>query len=62
MILRRTRPDRGLCLLRRCADALAQEAKPSAARRSGDNAALQYWQAFALMPTLDKEQEKLLQE
>jgi hypothetical protein len=28
----------------------------------GANAALQYWQAFAQMPNLDKEQEKLLQD
>ena len=27
-----------------------------------ENAALQYWQAFAQMPNLDKEQEKLLQD
>jgi hypothetical protein len=28
----------------------------------GTNAAMKYWQAFALLPTLDKGQEKLLQE
>jgi hypothetical protein len=38
--------------------AQAPDAKPG----SGANAALQYWQAFALLPTLDKDQEKLLQE
>lgn len=34
---------------------------PDAKSDLADNAALQYWQAFAMMPTLDKEQEKLLE-
>ncbi len=40
------------------AAAQAPEANPDL----GANAALKYWQAFALLPTLDKDQEKLLQE
>jgi hypothetical protein len=39
----------------------AQQARPILAQ-TADNAALMYWQAFALMPNLDKEQEKLLQD
>ncbi len=42
----------------RPAAAQAPDAKPDSAA----NAALQYWQAFAQMPALDKEQEKLLEE
>jgi hypothetical protein len=37
-------------------EALAQNAKPDV----GANAAMKYWQAFALMPVLDSEEEKLL--
>jgi hypothetical protein len=33
---------------------------PDASPHTSGNAALQYWQAFALMPTLDKEQEELV--
>ncbi len=35
---------------------------PDAKLDLGANAAMKYWQAFALMPNLDKDQEKLLQE
>jgi hypothetical protein len=35
---------------------------PAAAQTPDANAALKYWQAFVLMPTLDKDQEKLLGE
>src|SRR5437868_13235157 len=35
---------------------------PDAAPDLAANAALKYWQAFALLPTLDKDQEKLLGE
>jgi hypothetical protein len=35
---------------------------PDAKRIPGPNAALKYWQAFAFLPTLDKDQEKLLQD
>jgi hypothetical protein len=35
---------------------------PAAAQAPDANAALKYWQAFALLPALDKDQEKLLQE
>lgn len=35
---------------------------PDARPDLGANAAMKYWQAFALLPTLDKDQEKLLQE
>jgi hypothetical protein len=38
--------------------AQAADAKPD----TGTNAAVKYWQAFALLPPLDKDQEKLLQE
>ena len=38
------------------APAQAPDAKPDL----GANAAMKYWQAFALMPTPDKDQEKLL--
>lgn len=34
---------------------------PQSDPHTSGNAALQYWQAFALMPTLDKDQEKLLE-
>jgi hypothetical protein len=40
------------------AAAQAPDARPDL----GANAAMKYWQAFALLPTLDKDQEKLLQE
>lgn len=40
------------------ATAQAPDPKPVA----GANAAIKYWQAFALLPPLDKDQEKLLQE
>jgi hypothetical protein len=40
------------------AAAKAADAKPDL----GANAALKYWQAFALLPALDKDQKKLLQE
>jgi hypothetical protein len=40
------------------ATAQAPDAKPD----RGANAAVKYWQAFALLPTLDKDQEKLLQD
>jgi hypothetical protein len=40
------------------AAAQAPEAKPDL----GGNAALKYWQAFALLPTLDKDQHKLLEQ
>ncbi len=40
----------------------AQEANPGAATDLAANAAIQYWQAFSQMPTLDKDQEKLLAE
>jgi hypothetical protein len=33
---------------------------PAAQPGAGDNAALKYWTAFALLPALDKEQQKLL--
>jgi hypothetical protein len=35
---------------------------PGAPPDLGANAALKYWQAFAILPALDKDQEKLLQE
>ena len=35
---------------------------PDAKPDLGANAAMKYWQAFALLPTLDRDQEKLLQE
>jgi hypothetical protein len=35
---------------------------PDARHDLGDNAALKYWKAFALMPALDKDQEKILAE
>ena len=35
---------------------------PDARPDLGTNAAMKYWQAFALLPTLDRDQEKLLQE
>jgi hypothetical protein len=38
------------------ATAQAPEAKPDL----GANAAMKYWTAFALLPTLDKDQETLL--
>ena len=41
----------------RPAAAQAPDARPDL----GANAALKYWQAFALLPTLDKDQEKLLE-
>src|SRR6266540_584855 len=40
------------------ATAQAQDAKPDL----GANAAMKYWQAFALLPILDKDQEKLLEQ
>ena len=40
------------------AAAQAPDARPDL----GANAAMKYWQAFALLPALDKDQEKLLQE
>jgi hypothetical protein len=44
--------------LLRPSPAAAQEAEPGI--DLGANAAMKYWQAFALLPTLDKDQEKLL--
>jgi hypothetical protein len=35
---------------------------PDAKSHLGDNAALKYWTAFGLLPSLDKDQEKLLEE
>jgi len=40
----------------------AQEAKPAGASDLAANAAIQYWQAFSQMPTLDKDQEKIVAE
>ena len=34
---------------------------PDARAELGANAAMKYWQAFALLPPLDKDQEKLLE-
>ncbi|HZL90664.1 MAG TPA: hypothetical protein VFB96_20010 [Pirellulaceae bacterium] len=46
-----------ICLL---LSPLAQAQIPDSDPHTAGNAALQYWQAFALMPTLDKEQEELV--
>jgi hypothetical protein len=43
-----------------CAFATAQ--RPAGQSDLGPNAALQYWQAFAQMPALDEEQQKILDE
>jgi hypothetical protein len=48
-----------LLLLVPCCTALATAQAP-ARPEAAANAAVQYWQAFAFMPTLDKDQEKLL--
>jgi hypothetical protein len=40
---------------------LAQAQIPDSDPHTAGNAALQYWQAFVLMPTLDKEQEELVE-
>jgi hypothetical protein len=48
------------CLLAVC-PAIASAQEPAADPDLAANAAVQYWQAFGLMPTLDKEQEELLQ-
>jgi hypothetical protein len=45
-----------------CLSAVQILAIPAAAQVPSDNAALQYWQAFAQMPALDKPQEKLLED
>ncbi|HKB04082.1 MAG TPA: hypothetical protein VKD90_17805 [Gemmataceae bacterium] len=37
-------------------------AAPAAAQAPNTNAALKYWQAFGLMPTLDKDQEKIVED
>ena len=50
-----------LCLLAP-ASTVATAQTPPGQTELGANAALQYWQAFAQMPNLDKEQEKLLQD
>ena len=42
--------------------AAAEAPTPDVGHDLAANAALQYWQAFALMPALDKDQEKLLQD
>lgn len=39
----------------------AASAQPAESRPQTGNAAVQYWQAFALMPTLSKDQEELLE-
>jgi hypothetical protein len=44
------------------AQAQAPPSKPPAATDPSANAALQYWQAFAQMPSLDQEQQKLLED
>ncbi|HEX2473870.1 MAG TPA: hypothetical protein VHK01_03930, partial [Lacipirellulaceae bacterium] len=43
-----------------CAFATAQ--RPAGQSELGSNAALQYWQAFAQMPALNEEQQKILDE
>ena len=40
----------------------AEAPAPKVGHDPGANAALQYWQAFALMPALDTKQQKRLQE
>ncbi len=42
--------------------ALATAQQPAGQSELGPNAALQYWQAFAQMPALDEEQQKILDE
>jgi hypothetical protein len=42
--------------------AFATAQRPAGQSELGPNAALQYWQAFAQMPTLDDEQQKILDE
>ena len=62
-------------LLHACGDSpssghhgVAPENAPASAETPGgnvappDNAALQYWQAFALLPTLDQDQKRILED
>jgi hypothetical protein len=42
--------------------AVAHAQQPEGSTELAANAALQYWKAIALMPTLDKEQEKIVEE
>jgi hypothetical protein len=45
-----------------CSPLLAKAQAPDEKSDLAANAAIQYWQAFAQLPTLDKEQEKILDE
>ena len=51
-----------LALVWSAAAAQAQADKPPPAADASANAALQYWQAFSQLPSLDQEQQKLLED